>query len=57
MINTVYKELFYPISLYINQETYPLKKSIILDLSLNIDIVNQRSLLRRYRNAIPGEYI
>ena len=49
---------YFTISLYINQkEIYPLSKSIILDLGLNINIINQRSLLNRYRNAIPGEYI
>ena len=47
----------FTVSLYINQEIYPLNKSIILDLSLNINIINQRSLLNRYKNAIPGEYI
>ena len=30
---------------------------IILDLGLNINIINQRSLLKRYRNATPNEYI
>ena len=48
---------YFTISLHINQEIYPLNKSIILDLGLNINIVNQRSLLNRYRNATPGEYI
>ena len=47
----------FTISLHINQKTYPLNKLIILDLSLNINIVNQRSLLNRYRNATLGEYI
>ena len=28
-----------------------------MDLSLNINIINQRNLLNRYKNAIPGEYI
>ena len=45
------------ISLHINQKTYPLNKSIILNSGLNINIINQRSLLRRYKNATPGEYI
>ena len=45
------------ISLHINQETYPLNKSIILDLGLNINIVNQRSLLRRYSNVTLNKYI
>ena len=45
------------ISLYVNQEIYPLNKLIILDLDLNVNMVNQRSLLNWYRNAILGEYI
>ena len=36
---------------------YLLNKSIILDSGLNINIINQKSLLKRYRNAIPGKYI
>ena len=47
----------FTISLYINQDIYPLSKLIILDLSLNINIINQRSLINRYKNATPGEYI
>ena len=32
---------YFTISLYINQEEiYPLEKSIILDLGLNVDIIN-----------------
>ena len=30
---------------------------MILDSGLNINIINQRSLLRQYKNTIPGEYI
>ena len=48
---------YFTVSLHINQEIYPLSKSIILDLGLNINIINQRSLLNRYRNTIPGKYI
>ena len=48
---------YFTISLHINQEIYPLEKSIILDLGLNINIINQRSLLRRYKNTILSEYI
>ena len=48
---------YFTISLHINQKIYPLNKLIILDLGLNINIINERSLLRRYRNATPGEYI
>ena len=48
---------YFTISLHINQEIYPLSKSTILNLSLNINIINQRSLLNRYRNTTPGEYI
>ena len=47
----------FTVFLYINQDIYFLSKLIILDLGLNINIVNQRSLLNRYRNAILGEYI
>ena len=36
---------------------YPLRKSTILDLGLNVDIVNEKCRLRRYRRALPGEYI
>ena len=39
-----------------NQETYPLNKSIILDLGLNFNIMSQRNLLNYYKNAILGEY-
>ena len=49
---------YFIISLHINQEKiYPLEKSIILNSGLNVNIVNQRSLLKRYKNAVPGEYI
>ena len=47
----------FTVSLHINQEIYPLNKSIILDLGLNGNIVNQKSLLKRYKNAILDEYI
>ena len=49
---------YFTVSLYINQKKiYPLNKSIILDLGLNINIVSQKSLLNRYKNATPGKYI
>ena len=48
---------YFIISLYINQDIYPLNKSIILDLSLNINIINQKSLLNWYRNVTLGKYI
>ena len=47
----------FTISLHINQKTYALKKSTILNSGLNINIVNQKSLLKSYKNATPGEYI
>ena len=36
---------------------YPLNKLIILDLGLNINIINKKSLLRRYKNTTLGKYI
>ena len=52
-----YIKSYFTISLYINQKVYPLSKLIILDLNLNINIINQRSLLNWYRNATLSEYI
>ena len=40
-----------------NQGIFALKRLIILDLGLNIDIINNRSRLKQYRYTIPGEYI
>ena len=48
---------YFTVSLHINQEMYPLNKSIIFDSGFNINIVNQKSLLRYYKNATPGKYI
>ena len=48
---------YFTISLHINKKIYSLNKSIILDLGLNINIINQRNLLKRYKNTIPSEYI
>ena len=31
---------YFTVSLYVNQEVYPLEKFIILDLGLNVNIVN-----------------
>ena len=36
---------------------YPLKKLIILNSGLIINIINQRSLSRWYKNTTPSEYI
>ena len=52
-----YVKSCFTISLHINQNIYPLNKSIILDLGLNVNIVNQRSLLNRYKNATLSKYI
>ena len=36
---------------------YPSNKSIMLNSGLNINIINQKNLLRYYKNATPGKYI
>ena len=48
---------YFTVSLHINQKIYLLNKSIILDSGLNINIINQKSLLKKYRNTTPSEYI
>ena len=40
-----------------NQETYPLKKLIILNSGVNINIMNQKILLKYFENAIVNECI
>ena len=52
-----YIRSYFTISLHINQKIYPLNKLIILNLNLNINIINQRSLLNRYKNTTLGKYI
>ena len=47
----------FAVSLHVTEDVYPLKKLIILDLSFNINIINEKARLRRYKRAIPGEFI
>ena len=37
---------YFTVSLHVNQGLYPLEKLIILDSGLNINIINQKSLLK-----------
>ena len=48
---------YFTVSLYIYQGFYILKISIIVDSGLNINVVNQRSLLKCYENSTPNENI